>query len=261
VFIHVNEGGMAATLVLVAKQPGPTCKTRLAMSLASSLGEKAGREAATAFALSSLSDLLERLAGECHRRVLLYAPPTEAARDKLSALTDALGVRNAWELNPVLQQADGGPPTQLGDILADAATRCRAPAAPILIFIGMDCPTLPAFELENAARVCSQPGCAYICPATDGGYALIGLPADVSPAVAFARVRWSASDTCESQIAALAHAGYACERGQTYGDVDEAEDLHVLARHLQHLPKRHGDSPRVRSLLQCLGMTTTSEFT
>lgn len=248
---------MAATLVLVAKQPGPTCKTRLATSLTLLLGEEAAREAATAFALSSLSDLLERLAGECHRRVLLYAPPTEAARDKLAALTDALGVRDAWDLIPVLHQADGRPPMELGEILADAATRCRAPAAPIVIFIGMDCPTLPAVELGNAARVCRQPGCAYICPASDGGYALLGLPADVSPAAAFARVSWSASETCESQVAALARAGCACERGETYGDVDEAEDLRVLAQHLQHLPACHGDSPRVRLLLQGLGLMSS----
>jgi glycosyltransferase A (GT-A) superfamily protein (DUF2064 family) len=241
-----------ATLVLVAKQPGPTCKTRLATSLKPSLGESAAREAATAFALSSLSDLLERLAGECQHRVLLYAPPTEAARDELATLTDALGVCNVWELPPVLQQAVGGPPTDLGAVLTDVATRCRAQAAPIVIFIGMDCPTLPAFELQKAVTVCSQPGCAYICATTDGGYALLGLPADVSPAAAFAGVSWSASDTCESQVAALARAGCHCERGDTYGDVDEAEDLRVLAQHLQHLPAAHGDSLRVRSLLQRL---------
>jgi glycosyltransferase A (GT-A) superfamily protein (DUF2064 family) len=246
-----------ATLVLVAKQPGPTCKTRLATSLTPLLGEEAAREAATAFALSSLSDLLERLAGECQRRVLLYAPPTEAARDKLATLTDALGVSNAWELLPVLQQADGGPPTDLGAVLTDAATRCRASSAPIVVFIGMDCPTLPAFELQNAMTMCSQPGCAYICPVTDGGYALLGLPADVSPAAAFAGVSWSASDTCKSQVAALARAGCDCDRGDTYGDVDEAEDLRVLAQHLQHLPAGHGDAPRVRSLLQRLDRTST----
>jgi hypothetical protein len=58
-----------ATLVMVAKYPEPSkCKTRLAAGI--------GPEAAAAFALAALCDLLERFAEEqaLARRVLLFAP-------------------------------------------------------------------------------------------------------------------------------------------------------------------------------------------
>jgi len=240
--------------VLVAKQPGRASKTRLAAGLAASLDEETARATATAFALASLSDLLERLAGVCTRRVLLHAPPTDAARDELAGLLGSLAVCDQWELMPVLPAAAGGPPPDLGAVLADAAARCRSPNAPAVIFIGMDCPDLPAEEIVHAARVCSEPGHAYICPATDGGYVLLGLPADARADAVFAGVEWSAPETCASQVASLVRSGLRCTHGGRYRDVDEAEDLVALAHRLRCGPSSPSVAcPRVKGLLAHFG--------
>eukprot|EP00967_Tisochrysis_lutea_P119510 scaffold195097_cov31-Tisochrysis_lutea.AAC.2 len=241
------------TLVLLAKRPGPKSKTRLAVSLVPLLGPKAAQDFTTDFALSSLSDLLQRFSMDCDRRVLLYAPPTDVSREHLSSLLDALGVAKAWTLLPVLETPEGSSSSDLGAILMDAAKRCPSASAPNLIFIGMDSPTLPSKELTKAAQVCSTSSHAYICPAVDGGYVLLGLPADAKAEVAFADVSWSASDTCESQVDALARAGCKCEIGPTYADVDEAEDLRTIGQQLlRESVESHNIAPRVSALLNSL---------
>ncbi len=46
-----------------------------------------------------------------------------------------------------------------------------------VIFIGSDCPQIPLLEFEKAESVIVD-GNVYICPASDGGYVLLGLPQD-----------------------------------------------------------------------------------
>ena len=76
-----------------------------------------------------------------------------------------------------------------------------------------------------------------MCPAADGGYTLLALPADAPPAAAFDGVRWSASDTCLSQLATLSRAGLRCVVGPTYADVDDAADLRALRQRLGDTPE------------------------
>lgn len=74
---------------------------------------------------------------------------------------------------------------------------------------------------------------AYVYPASDGGYTAIVLPRAARPADCFADVKWSAADTCLSQLAALSRAGLRCVVGQTYDDVDELADLVALEKRMQ----------------------------
>ena len=140
-----------------------------------------------------------------------------------------------------------GASADLGALLADAAATCRADhGVGTLAVIGMDCPELPPTALETALADSAEPSVAHVCPAADGGYTLLALPADAPPAAAFDGVRWSASDTCLSQLAALSRAGLRCVVGPTYADVDDAADLRALRQRLGDTPRRRVDRRRAR---------------
>ncbi|CAN0139534.1 unnamed protein product [Discosporangium mesarthrocarpum] len=94
-----------------------------------------------------------------------------------------------------------------------------------VVFVGMDTPELPWIEVRAAAAA-ARDGHAYVCPAEDGGYCLLGLPPAASPAeVVFGGVKWSDPLTCVSQMGTLAAAGVLTLVGGTYSDVDEPGDL------------------------------------
>ncbi len=64
--------------------------------------------------------------------------------------------------------------------LALERVRSQAPEgyACSVVFIGMDSPQVPASEIERSVEVTKEgpSGAAYICPAMDGGYALLSVP-------------------------------------------------------------------------------------
>ena len=249
--------GSTSVLVLVAKWPqSGRSKTRLVKGLASaaaacaspgSTSERLLAEAqsqAAAFSYAATADLVECLAGlEQCERVLLYAPPVDEAAQYFSSLINEAGGGGTWTLMPVLATSSAGG-SNLGAILADATHRVRATfGVGRLAFIGTDCPELPLAEVRAALARAGDPrgSVAAICPAADGGYTLLALPADADADACFADVAWSQSTTCLSQLAALTRAGLLCTVGATYGDVDEVEDLHALADRLLGLPQ----SPRI----------------
>ena len=82
-------------------------------------------------------------------------------------------------------------------------------------------------DLEPAVTL----GIAAICPATDGGYVLLGLPCD-APSSVFDDVLWSSEETLKSQCAALTREDVKYEVGATYSDVDEIEDLVALRKRI-----------------------------
>ena len=77
----------------------------------------------------------------------------------------------------------------------------------------MDCPDLPSAEVRKALETTAYHGQACIYPSDDGGYVMISLPADVNAPSAFDGVRWSACDTCESQLGVLEAMGLTVLRG------------------------------------------------
>lgn len=187
---------------------------------------------ASAFLRASISDLLCRFAEAKCSRVLLFAPPTEEAHLGFEVLLQELGVESAWQLQPVLSSSDPLS-SDLGAILADGARKTRALCScEHIVFIGADCPDLPLSALVSALDVASADR-AYICPAHDGGYVLLALPAAAEAGGSFRNVHWSAADTCESQRTALDLAGISSCLGPTFADVDEVEDLAPLYSRLQ----------------------------
>eukprot|EP00937_MAST-01D_sp_MAST-1D-sp2_P002267 g2267.t1 len=227
------------TLILVSKLPTlGKSKTRLIPRL----GQAAALELATAM----LTDLLQRLGSSptlrCVDKVLLFAPGD--AGDAAARLLRGCGQAGAWSARPMLSGAQQSlTASDLGAKLAAAlceeqreqAARAHTPAP--VAFIGMDSPVLPTEAIACALRAAGATGGrdAYICGATDGGYTLLALPASC-PADVFAGVQWSCACTRESQEARLAACGLRVRRGDTYDDIDEFEDVAVLARRLAAAP-------------------------
>mmetsp|Transcript_10623 Transcript_10623/g.21923 ORF Transcript_10623/g.21923 Transcript_10623/m.21923 type:complete len:449 (-) Transcript_10623:132-1478(-) len=141
-----------------------------------------------------------------------------------------------------------------------------------VLFLGMDSPELPLGEIVRGLQLSrggkylvrehkypmpqpqtqqptpqSQPrqrhahtGKAHLCPANDGGYALLSLPPSAPPSRIFSNVRWSHPLTAVSQLKALTDAGVDVSIGRLMHDVDEAEDVRDLAGRLSVFRRRGG---------------------
>jgi uncharacterized protein len=113
---------------------------------------------------------------------------------------------------------------QLG---ADLGARMRTAfshafdAGHALIVIGADCPALTADDLREA-RDALRTESAVIIPAEDGGYALIGLAAEVPEL--FEGVDWGTGVVLRQTRARFASAGVRCVELRTLWDVDRPED-------------------------------------
>ncbi|CAM9395188.1 unnamed protein product, partial [Ectocarpus sp. 8 AP-2014] len=219
-----KDAGRRATLVLVSKYPTPgSSKTRLIPAL--------GEALAAQLAMAMLQDLLQRFsiedpAGE-FRKVFVYAPPS--AGPSVNKMLKDMGLDKTWDAEPVSSGTplrESGLTTILEAALASARSRERDGA---VIFVGMDTPELPWSEVVAARSSAEKDGKAYICPASDGGYTLLGLPPKAGRGT-FEGVKWSDSLTCKSQTRALTLRGVSIRTGGTYHDVDEADDVAGLEK-------------------------------
>ena len=121
---------------------------------------------------------------------------------------------------PGVRMTDQGAGT-LGERLARAAARVVGAGERVLL-IGSDCPELDAERLRAAAE--RLDGCdAFIHPAHDGGYALLGL-ARFHPSP-FSGIAWSTSSVAADTAARIRALGWSLHVGDTLRDVDEPEDL------------------------------------
>lgn len=222
---HPNLNG-SPVLVMVAKLPVPgKSKTRLAARI--------GDNQAAAFSRASIGDLSRRLSRlpNC-KRILLYAPATE---DAICAFELLLGnATSQWELLPMVSVTGSSlVSSNLTVQLSAAVSRLQERGCGPILFIGSDCPDLPDSTIQHAfSTVCADPKKAVLCPASDGGYVLLGLPVGASTGV-FDGVAWSCEETLKSQTAALEREGLQVTIGETYIDVDEFPDLEVLKSRLE----------------------------
>lgn len=213
----------APAVIVFAKYPAPgEVKTRLA--------ERLGNEPAARFAETFLLDLLEglgsapALAGA--RRYLFFDPPP--ARAAFQALLKNAGMEG-WEL---AVQATG----DLGARLKDALGYVCDPDPCAAAFLGSDCPELPPAEVAKSLTTAAG-GRAAMCPAADGGYVLLALPAG-TPDEVFDGVPWSVPETGARQFRRLAAAGLQVELGETYTDIDTHADLCGMKARLALTPSR-----------------------
>jgi len=141
----------------------------------------------------------------------------------------------------------------LGAKLEDALIRVRdlEPSAATMhpgrhgvVFLGMDAPILPLDDivggLKRAAasiRSSAEPTqqevpSATLCPAFDGGYAMLCLPHHADPSKTFGGLYWSHLWTGMSQLKALTDQGIHVSVGTIVRDIDEASDVRELSIHL-----------------------------
>lgn len=109
----------------------------------------------------------------------------------------------------------------LGARLARAAKRGLATSERILL-IGTDCPELGRERLQRALGALGEHD-AFISPASDGGYVLLGLRR-YSPTL-FSGLEWSGPRVAADTIARLDSLGWSYAIGEMLRDIDEPADF------------------------------------
>ena len=237
-------GDCKGTLCLVAKLPSAgRSKTRIAKTL--------GQDVASALATAMLGDLLERLGGARElvalRKVLLFAPAN--AEGEAARFLSERNLSAQWVLRPMTAGELGA--SDLGAKLSAALCEEQQHAsAAAVAFIGMDSPTLPAAAISDGFRI-AHTGRAFICGAEDGGYTLLVAP-PAAPSAIFSDVQWSCAETLVSQECRLRAEGIEVERGPTFADIDELQDVMALRASVLADPLQALLCPQVAKLLLSL---------
>lgn len=210
------------TLGMFAKLPVPgRVKTRLAADW----GDDRAAELYEAF----VRDLLRRLDfryrnepdGEIHR-VLGFAPDEPAARRWFEE-----AAAGRWQLWPQPNEDLGG---RIAKFFAEHAAKANSSA----ILIGSDSPTLPVtFILDAFYRL--KTADVVICPASDGGYCLIGLRAGFESGPLFQGVDWSSTQVLGQTAKRVRELGLSLELLPVWYDVDSVDGVDMLRGHLAAL--------------------------
>jgi glycosyltransferase A (GT-A) superfamily protein (DUF2064 family) len=137
-----------------------------------------------------------------------------------------------------------------------------------VVFLGMDSPMLPLEEIvEGLLCIEAYHGgnnkhpnqsVARMCPAQDGGYGMLCVPASCAKKRIFRGVLWSHPLTAVSQCKALTDHGTLVTMGQWMQDIDEPDDVFSLARQLvsfqnKIVPSEPVNSQEERHVLQLPG--------
>lgn len=224
------------------------------------------------------------------RKILLYAPGTPHGLERMEVILAELGLKTAsrhedseshenfcaWNLLPIsktdLRSSD------LGAKLGDALARVRVLEASRIdsetnrhrkhgvVFLAMDAPILPLDDIVSGLRCSSMttagietkkkieketPPLATLCPAEDGGYAMLCVPPNADPSRTFLSASSAAASSCMywshpwtgmSQLKALTDQNIGIRIGKIVQDIDEASDVEALCRYLKvrFLPPSEG---------------------
>jgi len=254
---HDRSYPVEGTIVVVAKCPIPgKSKTRLIPLL--------GKEGSVRLAKSMLSDVLKTIDGcselENVRKILLYAPGTPEGLETMEVILEELNLGtkgednpNSWHLLPMIssssQTKDDLRSHDLGAKLEDALTRARTLEEPTkrggVVFLGMDAPILPLDDIVGSfKRAAGATPSATLCPAFDGGYAMLCVPPDACPSETFRNLYWSHPWTGMSQTKALTDQGIFVTIGTVVSDIDETSDVQELCRYLGIPTPQQQSSPQ-----------------
>lgn len=204
---------------MFAKQPVPgQVKTRLAADW--------GVDRAAKLYEAFVRDLLQRADfddlddpdGEIHR-VLGFAPDEDAAR---SWFEEAAADR--WHLWAQPNEDLGG---RIAKFFAEYASEPGSSA----VLIGSDSPTFPVTYILDAFYWLKTAD-VVICPASDGGYCLIGLRAGFDSATLFKGVDWSSARVLGQTAERIRELGLSLELLPIWYDVDSVEGVEMLRGHL-----------------------------
>jgi rSAM/selenodomain-associated transferase 1 len=220
------------TFGVFCKHPHPgQVKTRLA--------EHIGPENAVSLAAAFLDDVafIFRSAGE--RRMLGYWPAESAP------FFDPF-TRLGYELWP---QPEG----DLGSRIAAFFAETLQTGDNRAVLIGSDSPTIPMEYVDMAFEQLEKSDCV-IGPATDGGFYLLGLR-QTAPAM-FQNIVWSGSSVLSQTVQRITDAGLSLSLLPPWYDVDDVDDLWMLAGHIRAMT-RSGQThpcPMTAAVLQKLRM-------
>lgn len=192
--------GVVNRILIFAKAPvAGSVKTRLIPKL--------GAAGAADFAAAMLRKTFEEALAVAGAKVELCAAPRAD--------------HPAWRgvIPPGVETSDQGQ-GDLGARLSRRAGKAIA-AGERAILIGGDCPSLGRERL-TAAIAALEAVDAFIYPALDGGYALLGLR-HFSPAL-FEGIAWSSDLVFRQTLQRLGQLAYDHEIGETLRDIDEPAD-------------------------------------
>lgn len=199
------------TLGIFARHPLPgKTKTRLAKDL--------GNEAAAEFASAFLRDLLQRMP-VCADRFLLCATPENPESN------DWFQTHESPEIQLLFQ-----PEGSLGDRIDWFFRMAFESSDGPVILVGSDSPDLPAAMISSATAALTQADVVF-CPATDGGYTLVGMK-ERQPGL-FNAVEFGSLRTLSQSIDAVHEAGLVCQLLAPWYDIDEVQDLSLLRSRLR----------------------------
>lgn len=202
------------------------------------------------------------IAGLVKTRLAAALGPAGAARLQRSLTLRALSTARAASVGPVslwcapdkahrffraLRTACALPcHDQQGNGLGERMRNCFRQLLPVgpSLLIGTDCPEL------NATRLCAAADAlyhvdAFLHPALDGGYVLLGLRR-LDPLL-FEGIRWGTDSVMRETRTRLAALGWSWAEGETLQDIDEIGDLvHLPDELLRRFPRpRASVTPRV----------------
>jgi uncharacterized protein len=201
---------MSGAVVVMARAPLPgRCKTRLEPLLgAQRCAELQTTLIRQALALASTSP---------RATVLAFDPP--GMRAELERLAGS-GVE-------LVEQPEGS----LGDRLTAAAAFAFERFGGPIVLMGIDAPLLGARHLAAVDDAFVRGLDAYMVPATDGGYALLGLRRRADSVFALPTDAWGGPDVRALTLAALHRAGLRVGLFEPVDDLDTPDDARRLVRH------------------------------
>ncbi|MDO8915540.1 MAG: TIGR04283 family arsenosugar biosynthesis glycosyltransferase [Coriobacteriia bacterium] len=127
-----------------------------------------------------------------------------------------------WLGLPATIQGEGDLGARQACALADGLSR-----ADVAMVVGGDCPTVDAADMREAATAAAASGAALI-PATDGGYCLLAVRADLRdrvPHLLGAGIGWGGPDVLAQTRERFAEAGIEAAVLDPRSDIDEPGDL------------------------------------
>jgi len=237
--------GGEGSIVVFAKCPIPgKSKTRLIPLL--------GEEGSVRLAKGMLSDVLKTIDGcpklSSVRKILVYAPGTPEGRETMEDILNELDLTikkdsneiddafDAWHLLPMMSKTNDLRSNDLGVKLEDALVRVRKLEGENskhgVVFLGMDAPILPLEDIVAGLERATEHEAATLCPARDGGYAMLCVPHTAVPSWTFGDMYWSHPWTGMSQAKAITDQGIQLYIGTVVRDIDETSDVEELSRHL-----------------------------